>query len=290
MVIIWRLTCECKGRPGASIVSPARPWGISEKTPFWATPGRCKAPRGRDISAGMTGNRISRVKKRPSRVRRTGADHMEAEKVKALATQLANDTDADILLYNSDFQRPWDNYVIRKVRSLSDQRRSNVGLILVTHGGEPDAAYRIARYLQDCYDRFTVYVPGRCKSAGTLAVLGANEIAMSDYGELGPIDIQVARPDEIATMASGLTASTALEQLRDESFAMFEKTMLSVYHKSGGAVSTKTAAEIATRLTIGLFAPIFSQIQAMHVGEVGRLNDITTAYGKRLIRETSNLK
>ena len=44
-------------------------------------------------------------------------------------------------------------------------------LILVTEGGNPDAAFRIARTLQCMYEHFYCAISGFCKSAGTLIAL-----------------------------------------------------------------------------------------------------------------------
>ncbi len=52
---------------------------------------------------------------------------------------------------------------------------------MVTEGGDADPAYRIARCLQDHYDRFSLFVSGYCKSAGTLVALGAHELQMKAY-------------------------------------------------------------------------------------------------------------
>jgi ClpP class serine protease len=40
-------------------------------------------------------------------------------------------------------------------------------------------------------------VSGYCKSAGTLIALGANELAFGEHGELGPLDVQIAKRDEV---------------------------------------------------------------------------------------------
>lgn len=99
-------------------------------------------------------------------------------------------------------------------------------LILFTGGGDPDSAFRIARYFQEKYERFTLYVTGYCKSAGTLLALGAHELIMSDHAELGPLDIQMAKKDELIEKQSGLTVMTALSSLDSRSFRAFEQFFL----------------------------------------------------------------
>ena len=63
--------------------------------------------------------------------------------------------------------------------------RTKEVLILVTTGGDANAAFRIARCLQQKYAEFNLFTPGWCKSAGTLIASGAHKIYMGDLGELG---------------------------------------------------------------------------------------------------------
>ena len=167
---------------------------------------------------------------------------------------------------------------------LVEERKSNtnVALILSTYGGDADSAYIIARHLQLLYERFTVYVFGPCKSAGTIIVLGANEIVMSHRGELGPLDVQILKEDELGLMNSGLDIFDALDALNDYAFKMFEYGFLETKQRSGGTITTTTAAEIATRLAVGLLSPIAQQIDPLKLGEMRRAVNIAFHYGFRL--------
>jgi ClpP class serine protease len=111
--------------------------------------------------------------------------------------------DTDIVLFNSGIERVRDRHAIKVLTER--KKRKNVLLLLVTEGGDPDAAYRIARCLQDRYKKFSVLVAGYCKSAGTLLALGANELIFSENGELGPLDVQMEKKDELWEQESGLT-------------------------------------------------------------------------------------
>ena len=77
-------------------------------------------------------------------------------------------------------------------------------LALATPGGDPHAGFRIGRALQHVCDRFDVLVPRYCKSAGTLVALGAHSLYLDDMSELGPLDIQVKKSDEVVGRNSGL--------------------------------------------------------------------------------------
>jgi hypothetical protein len=156
-------------------------------------------------------------------------------------------------------------------------------------GGDLDIAYRIARYLQEKYRKFTVYVDTYCKSAGTLITLGADEIIMSDRAELGPLDVQIMKPDELGERDSGLDLIQALSRLKEVSYEMFEEFFLTLWMKGGGQISTKSALEIATGATSGLLSPIYQKIEPMTLGQFSRAMEIAEAYGNRL-NTRDNLK
>ena len=69
----------------------------------------------------------------------------------------------------------------------------NLDLLLHTSGGDPDSAEKLMRMLQSRVEsaELRIIVPDFAKSAGTLMVLGADSVVMSDVSELGPIDPQV---------------------------------------------------------------------------------------------------
>jgi hypothetical protein len=163
-------------------------------------------------------------------------------------------------------------------------------LLLTTNGGSADSAYRITRCLQHSYrnGKVILFVDTYCKSAGTLIALGADEIVMSDLAELGPLDVQLSKSDELAEMTSGLTPVQALGVLREETFATFEEHFLKLRFRSGLQITTKTALDISARLTIGLFDKVYEQLDPMRLGEYQRAMLIAHAYGTRIA--TDNLK
>ena len=205
-----------------------------------------------------------------------------------VATEAAEELDTDFILYNGAITRNGaDEFILQlMVRCL----RANVVLILVTRGGNADSAYRIARHLQNCYGRFTLFVSGYCKSAGTLIATGAHELVMSEYGELGPLDVQMSKRDELWESQSGLAVEDTLIALQHRAQETFVGFLLNLKEGSGGSVSLKMATEVATSMTSGLFAPIYGQIDPLHVGEAGRAMNITSEYGQRLLEVGKNIE
>lgn len=162
-------------------------------------------------------------------------------------------------------------------------------LILTTYGGDPDAGFRIARAIKRYYKKFVLYVFGTCKSTGTLIALGADEIIMSDFGEFGPLDIQLTKEDEMYN-TSGLSYVQSLNSLTDHIFRSFEHNFLKLKQRSGNAITTRTAAEVASKLAVGLIGPISGQLDPVKVGEVHRAINIAYAYGKRLCGDSEKIR
>ena len=67
-------------------------------------------------------------------------------------------------------------------------------LFLHSPGGFLDSAYKIIRICKEYSNEFNVIVPLAAKSAATVICLGANEIVMTVFAELGPIDPIIQHP------------------------------------------------------------------------------------------------
>ena len=184
---------------------------------------------------------------------------------------LSEKSQADVILFDADIEKPQDELLFE---CCNQPAYENVLLFLTTAGGNPDVAYRIARYLQEKYKKFTVYVDSYCKSAGTLITLGADEIVMSDNAELGPLDVQILKPDELGERDSGLDLIHALERLKETSYEVFEGFFWTLWREGGGQISSKSALKVAIQATSGLLGPVYHQIEPMKLGqfyrEIGR--------------------
>ena len=196
--------------------------------------------------------------------------------------------EADVLFLNG----PIDDRISFALTSFCEdrKRRKNVVFLLVTEGGSADAAYRIARCLQALYDRFYFFVTGYCKSAGTLVGLGAHEFIIADRGELGPLDVQLRQEDELFQTRSGLTVLSALSTLHEHAFEAYEHFLLQMKLRSGGDITTKTAAQVSAGMAGELFGRVYEHVDPMHVGEAGRFLRIAHQYGQVLQREGENCK
>jgi len=170
----------------------------------------------------------------------------------------------------------------------SERNVSKASLLLVTVGGDADAAYRIARGFGHHYpDQFSILVTSECKSAGTLIAIGSSELVISDRGELGPLDVQVAKKEELFEMSSGLDIMKSLTVLKDEMRFSFRELLLDL--RLGGGIGTKLAAELASEMSSNLISPVARQIDPIRLGEHQRALVVAKEYGKRLSQKFENI-
>ena len=69
---------------------------------------------------------------------------------------------------------------------------SKIDLFLYTAGGDTMVPWRLVSMIREYCDTFSVLVPYKAHSAGTMIALGADEIIMSDLSEISPIDPSTA--------------------------------------------------------------------------------------------------
>jgi hypothetical protein len=212
--------------------------------------------------------------------------HMEA--ITGMANSLATDRDSDVFLYIGDITMPRANHVIDLV--LGRERRPSVLLVMSTLGGDAHAAYKIAKCFQCHYDQVTFLVPGYCKSAGTLVAIGATELVFSPYGELGPLDVQIPKKDELGEQESGWVMKVALDNVMERAVGAFHNCFNEIIRRSGYQITVRTAGKIATDYATGLFSPICQQINPGQLGSVTMALFIAEWYGTKLNEKSQNLR
>ena len=171
-----------------------------------------------------------------------------------------------------------------------ESRRKNFILFLTTPGGYIDPAYKLARFLKDNYTEFTLFVFGWCKSAGTLIALSADEIIMTDSGELGPLDLQIQYEEKIG-IDSILNTVQSLELLSDQAPKMFVKCLDGIIKHSYlndrlnqgyPIISLKVAESVAENIIKELLGTISSQLSPQQFVASSRQSRIVQEYAERL--------
>lgn len=210
-----------------------------------------------------------------------------AQKLWEAANHIINSLDADLFFYAGEISRNGYDGVSEMLNSIGSNRKKNCGLFLNTLGGDPHAAYRIARAFGHHYDKMTLYVFGPCKSAGTLLSIGFNTIVIGDSGELGPMDVQLANREEILEYNSGLDMIQAMTWLQRHAKDSFKDFLKDMRHKE--RLNTKFASDTARQLTQGLFSGLYAHMDPVRLGYVQRTMLITEAYGQRLNKRSEIL-
>jgi hypothetical protein len=210
---------------------------------------------------------------------------------------------ADFLVYAGAINRRGAEKVVSELAEATAKHK-NLILLLCTTGGDSHAAFKIARACQATYDtvmpserykttdhpRLTVFVPTLCKSAGTIIALGADDLMMSSDAELGPIDIQMRRPEEVGELTSTLTPVQAIQSLQRQMTTVFVDMFSALRFDEKMAFSTKMAGEIARDMAGSLIGPIAGQIDPFRLAETERLLKISSEYGERLNEGVENLR
>lgn len=193
--------------------------------------------------------------------------------------------DRDFLLLSASISRK----LHRELALLlgASRRHTRCTIFLCTLGGDSDAGYRIARCLQDHYEHIRLVIPSYCKSAGTLIAIGAHELAIGDLGELGPLDMQIAKPTELNEHGSALDVTEALNAISLHISNLFLNTLVEI--RRNGYLSTLVAARFAARIASSATAPLYSQIDPVRLGAIQRAIRIANHYGDRLNQATGAL-
>lgn len=69
--------------------------------------------------------------------------------------------------------------------------KREIDILIVSEGGDPIVSWRIISLLRERFDKIGVLIPYQAYSAATLVALGADEIIMHPFSNLGPVDPQL---------------------------------------------------------------------------------------------------
>lgn len=196
----------------------------------------------------------------------------------------------DVFLYYGEISREGYHRLSSAIESRikKKDKAEKACLILITPGGDADAAFRIARALRHHYSFLDILIPDLCKSAGTLICIAADRLIFGDRGEIGPLDVQISKPDEFFESMSGLNLIQALNDLRDQMLESFRRSFLDI--RVGARLRTKMAAELAAELAKEFISPIVAKIDPVTLGEHQRKLRIAHEYGLRLNEMCGSLK
>lgn len=188
----------------------------------------------------------------------------------------------DVILFTGDIIDGVFVSLQEVLRELESRKKKKVYFIIGTSGGSPHEAFRMMRLLRMKYDYIGVVLFGECYSAGTLFALGANEILMSPGSNLGPLDVQMRREDDLSRM-SGECYRQALSDISIVAQSVFFDLFGRLKSRQDILISTQTASHAACEIVKGLLSPITQQIEPTRLGEMMRSQGIGISYCVRLM-------
>lgn len=118
---------------------------------------------------------------------------------KILIKEIEKARSSRVITYlTSDRQGPFNAKIAVDVIPLISKQLQAIGnvnkidLFLYSAGGDTMVPWRMVSMIREYCDNFSVIIPYKAHSAGTMIALGADEIIMSDLSEISPIDPSTA--------------------------------------------------------------------------------------------------
>lgn len=163
------------------------------------------------------------------------------------------------------------------------QNIDTLEVLIYSGGGHANMAYRVAKFFRQHCKTLNVIVPFQAKSAATLMCLAADNIYLSEFGELGPIDVQVTDPLERgARQFSPLDEFKSLEFLRDYAVESLDYFTALLLERSG--MSIKEALHESIPCITSMMRPMYEKIDPLQFGEHRRMLSEGEEYAKRLLQ------
>lgn len=129
-------------------------------------------------------------------------------------------------------------------------------LFLVSNGGNGVVPWRLVSLFREFAAKFRVLIPYRAYSAATLLALGADEIVMHPFGELGPIDPSVSN-DFNPKNQQGQPISISVEDVK--AYVAFIKKTVGITHEDELVKTIETLCAQIHPLALGNVERFVSQ-------------------------------
>jgi len=182
-----------------------------------------------------------------------------------------------ITYITSDRQGPVNARVAMDVVPLISEQLRKIGktdkidLFLYTAGGDTMVPWRLVSMIREYCDTFTVLVPYKAHSAGTMIALGADEIVMSDLSEISPIDPSTAN---VFNPSDPTNPQTKIPISVEDVIAYFD-----LAKNKFGIKSDEDLTKIFNK-----FMESTPQIHPLALGNVNRTHNLIRLLAKRLLK------
>lgn len=161
-----------------------------------------------------------------------------------------------------------------------------IDFILYSAGGIPSDAYRIIRTLRNGFKTVNIVIPFWAKSAATLIALGGSKLIVDEFGELGPLDVQLAkemddRPDY--ERESALIDEASLKRIETHSIEMYYTLFCGIYKNEDVPIHKTEISKQIFDFLASFYTPLMNQINPYRLGEKKRKLDIGEKYAERIL-------
>ena len=200
--------------------------------------------------------------------------------IEDITRQLSESRKNPILLVNGPISMQSTLGVWGQLRNKSFK---HLDIVLNTLGGDPDAAYKMAKLVRKHAETVSVIVPLVAKSAGTLFSLAADEIVLGEMGELGPLDTQLKEHIDGGQkkFSSALDGFKALEQIKIHNLQNLDTAAASLSKEY--ELRPADAIELAIKYCGETSGTLYSKLEPNKIGEYARALDIGENYGIRIL-------
>lgn len=155
-----------------------------------------------------------------------------------------------------------------------------INIVMDSPGGQVKPAFQLANLFRLHCGGFNVYIPEWAKSAATLFVLGASNIYLSRFAELGPLDVQIYDAEREG-FCSALDEVQALERLNAFALQAVDAEMLLLASRSGKSLGTLLPHVL--HFVSEMLRPLFEKLDTVHYTQMSRLLKVGEAYAIRLL-------
>src|SRR3989339_1130361 len=197
---------------------------------------------------------------------------------KQLIQEIEKARNSKVITYvTSDRQGPVNARVAMDIIPVISEQLRKIGktdkidLFLYTAGGDTMVPWRLVSMIREYCDTFSVIIPYKAHSAGTMIALGADEIVMSDLSEISPIDPSTANvfnPVDPANPQNRIPISV------EDVMAYFD-----LAKNKFGIKNDEELAKIFNK-----FVEANPQIHPLALGNVNRTHNLIRLLAKRLLK------
>ena len=175
--------------------------------------------------------------------------------------------------------------VIEINNKLQDKQYKELDIILHTHGGDIESAYKIVKLLRKHAEKINIIVPLCAKSAGTLICLAADKLIMSTISELGPLDVQILEQQEgdVGKYKSALNGYKALQQAQNHALENLDSAIRLFMIRIGNRMKLQNIIKIAIDFSASTSGPLYEKIDPKSIEEYARDLNVSQQYGIKIL-------